>query len=68
MDADTIRELRRERGLTQATLGEKFGVSMETVRDWEQGRRRPRRPHEILLILLRDEPDALNRALGAEGR
>lgn len=36
-----LRQLRLERGITQAGLAEKIGVSPSTVGMYEQGRRRP---------------------------
>jgi len=37
----TIRELRRERGLTQADLARAIGISVSTVGTYESGRARP---------------------------
>lgn len=36
-----IRELRRERGLTQAALAQRLGISPSAVGMYEQGRRQP---------------------------
>ena len=33
-----IRELRKEKGLTQKELSERIGVSESTVKKWEQAR------------------------------
>ncbi len=41
-----IRELRRERGLTQAALAQRLGISPSAVGMYEQGRREP--DHEVL--------------------
>ena len=38
-------ELRRSRGLTQAELGRKVGVSEAAIRAYETGKRRPKRVH-----------------------
>ncbi|MBN3053786.1 helix-turn-helix domain-containing protein [Pectobacterium brasiliense] len=37
---ERITTLRKERGITQAELAEKLGVSQQTVQAWEAGRRR----------------------------
>jgi transcriptional regulator with XRE-family HTH domain len=39
--ARTLRELRRQQGLTQAALAAQVGVTRATVRAWEQTQRRP---------------------------
>lgn len=40
--AQTIRELRQSLDLTQEAFAQHLGVSVSSVRDWEQGRRKPR--------------------------
>ena len=40
--ADAIRELRRSLGMSQEAFAQHLSVSVSSVRDWEQGRRRPR--------------------------
>jgi putative transcriptional regulator len=40
--AESIRELRQSLGLTQEAFAQHLSVSVSSVRDWEQGRRRPR--------------------------
>ncbi len=37
----TLRELRKNQGLTQQQLAQKLGVSDAAVRNWEQGRTLP---------------------------
>jgi len=37
-----VRQVRRRCGLTQAAFAEKIEVPIETVRNWEQGKRHPR--------------------------
>lgn len=38
---DTLKQLRRERGLTQRELAEKTGLSLHTINSYESGRRAP---------------------------
>lgn len=40
--AEQIRELRRSLGLSQEAFAQHLGVSVSSVRDWEQKRRKPR--------------------------
>lgn len=49
--------------MSQATFAETFGFSTATVRDWEQGRRRPEGPARVLLTVIDREPKAVQRAL-----
>ncbi|MCL4710713.1 MAG: helix-turn-helix domain-containing protein, partial [Pseudorhodoplanes sp.] len=43
--------------LTQAEFAARIGVPIETVRNWEQGKRRPRGPARALLKLIERAPD-----------
>ena len=36
-----IKKLRAELGLTQKKIGEKFGIPIRTVQDWEYEKREP---------------------------
>jgi putative transcriptional regulator len=39
-----VRQVRTRYGLTQAAFADKIEVPLETVRNWEQGKRSPRGP------------------------
>ncbi|HTE96330.1 MAG TPA: helix-turn-helix domain-containing protein, partial [Bradyrhizobium sp.] len=39
-----VRELRRRARLTQLEFASRLGVPVETIRNWEQGKRMPRGP------------------------
>ncbi len=41
-----------------------FGVSVCTLRNWEQGRRRPEGPARALLRVIEREPEAAKHVLG----
>jgi putative transcriptional regulator len=58
-----VRTLRAKLGLSQSRFAAMFRVSVATVRNWEQGRRRPEGPARVLLTVLDREPDAVRRAL-----
>ena len=58
------RAVRERLGITQAAFARMFGVSVWTLRNWEQGRRRPDGPARALLRVIEREPDAARRALG----
>jgi putative transcriptional regulator len=56
-DADYARGIRARSGLTQAEFAARIGVPIETVRNWEQGKRSPRGPARALLKLIDKAPD-----------
>ncbi len=59
-----VRSLRRGLKLTQKQFAKIFGVSLATIRNWEQGRRKPEGPAMVLLNVIKREPKAVLRALG----
>jgi putative transcriptional regulator len=58
-----VRKARRKLGMSQDRFAESFGVSVATVRNWEQGRRRPEGAARVLLRVIEREPEAVRRAL-----
>ena len=61
--AEDVRAIRRRLGLTQAQFAARYGFSVETIRNYEQGHRRPAGPARVLLRVIACEPDAVTRAL-----
>jgi putative transcriptional regulator len=57
------RRVRAATGLTQADFAARLGVPVETVRNWEQGKRAPRGPARALLKLIERAPDLAFAAL-----
>ena len=62
--AGFARQVRARCGLTQAAFAERIEVPLETVRNWEQGKRMPRGPARALLKLIDRAPEAAFAALG----
>jgi putative transcriptional regulator len=60
-----VREIRNRLELSQTSFAAKFAIPEPTLRDWEQGRRKPNRMARLLLLMLRDEPAAVRRVLNA---
>lgn len=58
-----VRAVRRKLGMSQDRFARSFGVSAATVRNWEQGRRRPEGPARVLLAIIDREPNAVRRML-----
>ena len=52
-----VRDLRRRARLTQQQFAARLGVPVETIRNWEQGKRMPRGPARALLALIAHAPD-----------
>ena len=61
--ADDVRRIRSRLSLSQEQFAKRFGFSVETIRNYEQGHRRPRGPASVLLRVIASEPDAVERAL-----
>ena len=62
-DPQDIKALRGRLGLTQEQFAGRFGFSVETIRNYEQGHRQPTGPARVLLRVIASEPDAVTRAL-----
>lgn len=52
-----IRGLRARTGLSQAAFARRLNVSVETLRNWEQGKRLPQGPARALLRIIDKTPD-----------
>jgi putative transcriptional regulator len=61
-----VRDLRRRARLTQTEFAAKLGVPVETIRNWEQGKRAPRGPARALLAVFAHAPDTVFAALAVE--
>jgi putative transcriptional regulator len=61
-----VRALRDSFRLSQTEFAAMLGISVKTLRNWEQGRRKPEGPARVLLLIARKHPEAL-RDLGGPG-
>lgn len=68
LEAAYARNVRGQTGLTQMAFAARIGVPVETVRNWEQGKRSPRGPARALLKVIDQAPDAAFAALGGKPR
>jgi putative transcriptional regulator len=55
-DAVYAKGIRARAKLTQAEFADRIGVPIETVRNWEQGKRSPRGPARALLKVIDQAP------------
>jgi putative transcriptional regulator len=58
-----VRDLRRRSRLTQQEFAARLGVPVETIRNWEQGKRMPRGPARALLAVIAHAPEMVFAAL-----
>jgi len=62
--AARIKRIRAAQGLSQRAFADIYGFPAATLRDWEQGRRRPDKATLAYLRVIEREPAAVRRALG----
>ena len=60
MNAQDIREIRKQSHLSQSVFAQVLNVSPSSVRQWEQGKRNPSGSTKVLLELLQRDPSVLN--------
>jgi putative transcriptional regulator len=58
-----VRDLRLRAQLTQLEFAARLGVPVETIRNWEQGKRTPRGPARALLAVVAHAPETVFAAL-----
>ncbi len=63
-NAIDIRRLRESVKVSQSKFALMIGVSVDTVQNWEQGRRKPRGPAMALLRVFEKNPKVVVGALG----
>lgn len=64
MDQEFVRGVRHRLGMTQVELARSIDVSLDTLRNWEQGRRGPSGAAKTLFRVLDAEPDRVLRVIG----
>ena len=57
--ATDVAALRRHFGLSQSKFAALLGISVDTLQNWEQGRRQPEGPARVLLRIAAVHPEAL---------
>lgn len=62
---DDIASLRRFLGMTQLSFSKALGISVHTLRNWEQGRHTPEGPALALLRIAARHPGVLREILAA---
>jgi putative transcriptional regulator len=58
-----VKAIRTKTGMSQQRFCATFGISLGTLRHWEQGLRSPRGPARVLLKVVDNDPKAVIRAI-----
>jgi putative transcriptional regulator len=58
-----VAALRKKAGLSQEEFAQRYRINLGTLRNWEQGVRAPEGPARVLLMVIAEEPEAVERAL-----
>ncbi len=58
-----VRSIRKKTGMSQQSFCAAFGISLGTLRHWEQGLRTPRGPARVLLKIVDQNPEAVIKAI-----
>jgi putative transcriptional regulator len=66
-DDEDVKQLRERMQLSQPRFAAMLGISVGTLRNWEQGRRKPEGPARALLRVASVHPEAVLDALSRPG-
>lgn len=58
-----VKAIRKKTGMSQQRFCATFGISLGTLRHWEQGLRSPRGPARVLLKVVNHDPNAVIHAI-----
>lgn len=58
-----VKTIRLRQGLSQAAFARRYGFSLDSVQNWESGRRQPEGPARLFLTVIDREPEAVRRAI-----
>ena len=59
VDEIDVKRIRASYRLTQDEFAAQLGISVKTLRNWEQGRRQPQGPARVLLQVAAKHPEAV---------
>ncbi len=63
IEAPDVRKVRGSFGMTQAEFAHMLGISIDTLQNWEQGRRHPVGPARVLLQVAARHPEVIREAV-----
>lgn len=65
VETPDVAGIRKRQKLSQTAFAERYGLSVASVRDWEQKRRAPDRATSAYLTVIDRDPEAVVRALAS---
>ena len=60
-----VRAIREGQGLTREQFAERYGLQVRAVQEWEQGRRKPEPAVRAYMLVIKNQPAAVRKALTA---
>lgn len=60
-----VAAIRKRQKLSQTEFAKRYGLSLGTIKDWEQNRRQPDRAALLLLKVIENAPEVVERAIRA---
>ena len=60
-----VRAIREGQGLTREQFAERYGLQARAIQEWEQGRRRPEPAVRAYMLVIKNQPAAVRKALTA---
>lgn len=64
IESDSVSVIRTKLGLSQSQFAKVVGISVDTLQNWEQGRRQPTGPARMLLKIAAKHPEVVLEATG----
>lgn len=58
-----VRAIRKSQGLTREQFAERYGLQVRAIQEWEQGRRKPEPAVRAYMLVIKNQPAAVRRAL-----
>lgn len=58
-----VKAIRKRLKLSQTAFAHRFGFTLDSVQNWEAGRRQPEGPARLFLTVIDREPEAVRRAI-----
>jgi putative transcriptional regulator len=60
-----VRRIREGQGLTREQFAERYGLQARAIQEWEQGRRKPEPAVRAYMLVIKNQPGAVRKALTA---